>query len=96
MKDTDLDHLAALARLDLEDDERDALRADLEQVLTHFEAIADVDVTGLEPMLRPIHGGDALREDVVRPGLDPEAARALARARDGDFVKVPRTAADDG
>ena len=96
MTDAELDHLAALARLQLEDDERDALRADLERVLTHFETMQAVDVEGLEPMLRPVHVEDPLREDVVRPGLDPEAARALARARDGDFLRVPRTAADDG
>lgn len=92
--DADLVHLARLARLQLDEDEREHLRADLEEVLGHLGELSDVDVDGLEPMLRPVHVEDGTRVDAVRPGLDPERARNLARAREEAFLRVPRTGGD--
>jgi len=92
--DRELLHLARLARLDLDDEQRARLRADLEQVLGYLGELADVDVRGLEPMLRPLHVEDGTRPDAVLPGLDPERARHLARASEDAFVRIPRTGGD--
>ncbi|MDZ7707290.1 MAG: Asp-tRNA(Asn)/Glu-tRNA(Gln) amidotransferase subunit GatC [Trueperaceae bacterium] len=94
--DHELTHLARLARLRLEDDEREGLRGDLERVLAHLGELTEIDVDGLEPMLRPLHVEDGTRADVVQAGLVPERARDQARARSGEFVRVPRTGGDDG
>jgi len=92
----ELEHLARLARLELSDEERSVLRTDLEQVLGYLGELSEIDVAGLEPMLRPVHVGDGTRTDEVRPGLEPERARQLARRRDQRFLRVPRTGGDDG
>lgn len=92
----ELEHLARLARLELSDEERGVLRTDLEQVLSYLGELSKIDVDGLEPMLRPIHVGDGTRTDEVRPGLEPERARQLARHREQLFLRVPRTGGDDG
>jgi len=96
MNDAELAHLARLARLHLEDDERETVRADLERVLDYLGDLASIDVDGLEPMLRPVHVEDGTRLDEVRHGLDPETGRNLAQEREDAFIKVPRTAGDDG
>jgi aspartyl-tRNA(Asn)/glutamyl-tRNA(Gln) amidotransferase subunit C len=93
--DAELAHLARLARLHLPDDERAALVRDLERVLAYLGDLAEVDVEGLEPMLRPVHVDDGTRPDRIKPGLAPERVRADARAREGAFVRVPRTGGDD-
>lgn len=94
--DHELSHLARLARLHLEDAERERLRGDLERVLAHLGELTRTTVDGLEPMLRPVHVEDGTRSDVVRAGLSPERARDQARARSEAFVRVPRTGGDDG
>ncbi len=94
--DHELTHLARLARLRLDDAERERLRGDLERVLAHLGELTRIDVDGLEPMLRPVHVEDGTRADVVHAGLAPERARDQARARLNEFVRVPRTGGDDG
>lgn len=88
--------LARLARLHLDDHEQAPLLDDLERVLGYLGELSDVDVDGLEPMLRPVHIDDGTRNDVIAEGLDPELVRDLARHRDGAFLKIPRTGGDDG
>jgi len=94
--DDELTHLARLARLRLDETERERLRGDLERVLAHLGELTRIDVDGLEPMLRPVHVEDGTRADVARPGLPAERARAQARAHLDTFVRVPRTGGDDG
>lgn len=94
--DDDLTHLARLARLHVPDDERARLRRDLERVLAHLGDLAAVDVDGCEPMLRPVHVDDGTREDRVEAGLDAATVLELGRAEQDGFLRVPRTAADDG
>lgn len=95
LPDTDLEHLARLARLDLEADERETLRADLDAILAYFEELEAVDTEGVEPLVRPVVPGAAVRGDEPLPSLPREATLALAREAEGGFVKVPRTV-DEG
>lgn len=87
--------LERLARVRLSDAERDTVRADLERVLGHFEALAAIDVAGLVPMLRPVHVEDGTREDRVRESLPQESVLASGNARHEGFLRVPRTGGDD-
>lgn len=96
MNDAELAHLAHLARLHLDEEERETVRMDLERVLDYLGDLASIDVDGLEPMLRPVHVEDGTRPDGIMAGLDPDVGRGLAQEREADFIKVPRTAGDDG
>lgn len=88
-------HLERLTRLRLTPEERATVRQDLERVLGHLSEIAAVDVTGLEPMLRPVHVEDGTRLDERRPGLPREEVLGLAQAQHEGFLRVPRTGGDD-
>jgi aspartyl-tRNA(Asn)/glutamyl-tRNA(Gln) amidotransferase subunit C len=92
----DLDHLARLARVRVPPEERASLRADLEQVLGYLGALASVDTAGLAPMLRPVHVEDGARPDATEPSLTAETVLELGRARQDGFLRVPRTAGDEG
>lgn len=92
--DEDLLHLESLARLRLTPEERDTVRQDLERVLTHLGELAGIDVSGTEPMLRPVHVEDGTREDVRLPGLTQEEVLRRAQAQQDGFVRVPRTGGD--
>ncbi len=82
--------VAALARLDLNDDEVVEQSLHLNRLLAHVEMLQQADINGLEPTSHPMTLWNVLRDDVVRPSLERDASLANApEARDGCFV-VPR------
>ncbi len=84
--------IARLARLRLSPEEEASFAGQLSAILDHVAQLAELDVTGVEPMTHALAAGDpvALREDAVLPCLPPEAALANAPAREGTCFKVPR------
>ncbi len=89
-------HLEALARLRLEEDERERLRGQLERIVAFVEGLAEADTSGVEPTGFLTHEDDsALRDDVVTPGLDrDDALRGAPDAVEG-FFRVPRVLGGD-
>lgn len=86
-------YVAALANLNLTDQEVAKMSEDLGEVLTHMEKLNELDTTGVEPMAQVLYeAGETatLGEDIERPGIGPEAALANAPLAGGGFFKVPR------
>ncbi len=82
--------VAALARLDLNDDEIIEQSAHLNRLLAHVEMLQQADINGLEPTSHPMALQNVLRDDRVSPSLNRDECLANApEARDGCFV-VPR------
>jgi aspartyl-tRNA(Asn)/glutamyl-tRNA(Gln) amidotransferase subunit C len=83
--------LAALASLDLTDEEIDRFAGQLGDFLGFAEEVQRVDTSGVPPTAR-VGAADAVeRDDALVPSLD--RARALANAPDagrGAFFRVPR------
>lgn len=91
-----VDHVARLARLDLTDDERDRMRAELSDILGHAEKIQALDLDGVEPMAHSVPLVNRMRPDEVRPSLPQEKALLNApESEDGRF-RVPRIIEDEG
>ncbi|HVF53137.1 MAG TPA: Asp-tRNA(Asn)/Glu-tRNA(Gln) amidotransferase subunit GatC [Actinomycetota bacterium] len=89
-----VDHVARLARLDLSEEEREKMRAELTVILEHAERIQALDLDGVEPTSHSLPLKNVLRPDEVRPSLSPEDAIAGApKAEDGRF-HVPRIIED--
>jgi aspartyl-tRNA(Asn)/glutamyl-tRNA(Gln) amidotransferase subunit C len=89
-----VDYVARLARLALDDDERDRMRAELNDILDHAGRISALDLDGVEPTLHPLPLLNASRPDEVTPSLSPaDALRNAPEAEDGRF-RVPRIVED--
>ena len=87
--------IAALARLDIQGAEAEALAAQFARILEHFQVLARLDVRDVEAMLGASREGSVLRDDEPRPCLPAERILASAPARRGDFYSVPRTVGGD-
>ena len=86
--------VALLARLELTDEEIAMQATNLNNLLAQFEALQNLDVTGIEPTSHSIPVYNILREDAMRPSLTREQALANApEQREGCFV-VPRILAE--
>jgi aspartyl-tRNA(Asn)/glutamyl-tRNA(Gln) amidotransferase subunit C len=91
LSDSDVRHVARLARLGLHDDEVAPMRAELETILGHVSAIAELDLSGVPVTSHPLDLVNVLADDEPRPSLPREVALQNApRAEDGAF-RVPPT-----
>ena len=82
--------VALLARLELTDEEIDAQATNLNNLLAQFEALQNLDVTGIEPTSHSIPVFNVLREDAIRPSLSREQALANAPEQREGCIVVPR------
>ncbi len=83
-------HVARLARLHLEPDEVERMRAELSGILTHVDVIQALDLDGVPPTTHVVALENVLREDVPRPSLPrEEALREAPEVADHAFA-VPR------
>jgi len=89
----EVEHVARLARLDLEPDERELLACQLGSVLEYVGRLAEVDVEGVEPTIQA--RANVFREDQPAPSLSPAQALANAPARQGDYFRIPRILEED-
>jgi len=90
----EVEHVARLARLDLTEDEKERMTAQLDAILGYIDTLNALDTSGVEPTTTVIPMMSVMREDVVRPSLDREEALANAPDREDVFFRVPRIIED--
>lgn len=83
----EVDELAHLARLAIDDATRERLRGELGAILEHVAMLGEVDTAGVEPMTHAVAMTLRLRDDVPGPTLPVEVATGgAAVVADGGFV----------
>jgi aspartyl-tRNA(Asn)/glutamyl-tRNA(Gln) amidotransferase subunit C len=85
----DVEHVAALARLGLTDEEIDRMQGQLNRILEAVGQLQSVDTSSVGPTAQVIALENVMREDVARPGIGREAALANAPLREGPMLRVP-------
>lgn len=82
--------VAHLARIEVAESDLDPLAQELSAILVFMDQLAEVDVTGIEPMTSVTPMSLKWREDVVTDGGYPD--RILANAPDAreGFFAVPK------
>ena len=89
---SDVEAIAALARLELGDSELDLFARQLGDILEYANQVQQIDTTGVAPTASVVLRHAADRPDVVVPCID--RADALANAPDGapgaGLFRVPR------
>lgn len=85
-----IDKLAHLARLHIADDEKEAYKADLQNMIAFVEKLQEVETTGIQPLLHMGDSINALREDIVQGSITREEALLNSPAKDAQYFKVPK------
>jgi len=86
----EVEHVARLARLELTEEEKEQMRAQLDSILRYMEKLNELDTTAVEPTSHAIPMVNVMREDELRPSLPQEEALANAPDRQDVFFRVPR------
>jgi aspartyl-tRNA(Asn)/glutamyl-tRNA(Gln) amidotransferase subunit C len=87
----DVLHVAALARLDLTEDEIARLEVQLNDILEAVGKVSELDLSEVPPTSHPLDVVNAFRADEPRPSLPRDDVFANAPERDGDLFRVPPT-----
>ena len=85
----DVEHVAALARLGLTDDEIDRMQGQLNRILEAIGQLQSVDTSAVGPTAQVIALENVMREDVSRGPMARDAALANAPLREGNHLRVP-------
>lgn len=85
-----VDYVSTLSRLKLELEERSAMTAELEQIVSYMDVLEQVDTQGVEPMSHVLPVCNVTRPDVVEPSYDREALLKGAPKRDEATFLVPK------
>ena len=86
----DIQHIAGLARIYLEDHELDRLTGDLEDILGYIGKLEKLDVSQVEPTSHVLPLKNVYRKDIVKPSLKQEEALKIAVAKHNGSFKVPQ------
>ena len=86
-----LEHLAGLARLELDAREEEQMLRDLEKILNHFQELQDLDTASVSPLAGGIALKNVFREERVDVAPIPgEFARAALPHTEDGFLKIPQ------
>jgi aspartyl-tRNA(Asn)/glutamyl-tRNA(Gln) amidotransferase subunit C len=85
----DIEHIAALARLDLTDEELERYGRQLPAILEAAARVGEVAAEDVPPTSHPIPRTNVLRPDEVRPCLTHEEAMSTAPAEESERFRVP-------
>ena len=82
----DVEHIAALARIGLTEEELETFQGQLSDILDQFELLKQLDTSAVEPTGHAVEVNSVMREDVPNEPLDPEETLQNAPRRIGRRV----------
>lgn len=85
-----IDHIAHLARIEFEGESKEAIRKDLQGIISFMDKLQEVNTDEVEPLIFMTEELNHLREDVVQDTLTQEEALYNAPKRDSDYFRIPK------
>ena len=85
----EVEKIAHLARLEIDDSQRENMARQLSHILEYIDTLKDVDVEGVRPSSGMTFMNNVLREDKLKASPGPAVTLANAPLRDDDFYTVP-------
>ncbi|MFZ1082787.1 MAG: Asp-tRNA(Asn)/Glu-tRNA(Gln) amidotransferase subunit GatC [Candidatus Kryptoniota bacterium] len=86
----DVEHIAKLAKLEFNEDEKAKFTEQFNEILAFMEKLNELDTSKVEPLSHVIELRNVFREDVVKPSLPTEEALKNAPSKTEKFFKVPK------
>lgn len=85
---TTIDKLAKLSSLTIDDDKKEALAKELEEIVGFVENLNEIDVSHVEATFTTVQGGQPFREDISfkEDGLNERIMSNAPKSEDNYFV----------
>jgi aspartyl-tRNA(Asn)/glutamyl-tRNA(Gln) amidotransferase subunit C len=85
-----VDHIAHLARLEFEGEKKEAIRQDLENIISFMDKLSEVDTEGVEPLIFMTEEYNKLRDDEAVVTISQDEALKNAPKKDSDYFRIPK------
>lgn len=82
--------VAELARIEIREEEVDALTVDMNKILTFMEKLNELDTTDVKPLVYMNEDVNVWREDVVKQEISVAEGLKNAALHNEDFFFVPK------
>ena len=91
ISDETIEYVGILAKLSLSEEEKEAAKTDMANMLDYIDMLNELDTDGVEPMSHVFPVNNVFREDVVTNENQREAMLSNATEQKDGCYKVPRT-----
>ncbi|SDT27010.1 aspartyl/glutamyl-tRNA(Asn/Gln) amidotransferase subunit C [Mucilaginibacter mallensis] len=85
-----VEKVANLARLELAEDEKEAMIKDMSKILDFMAKLNEIDTSGVEPLVYMTNEVNVLREDVVKQTITTEEGLKNAPKHNEDYFLVAK------
>ncbi|MDR5586288.1 Asp-tRNA(Asn)/Glu-tRNA(Gln) amidotransferase subunit GatC [Clostridium aquiflavi] len=85
----DVEYVAELARLSFNEDEKESLASDLNQILNYVEKLQELDTEKKDIIVNPYYIENKFREDEITPSIKLEEVLENAPETLEEYVLVP-------
>ena len=85
-----VDKIAHLARLEIKENEKAEMAADMNKILDFMAKLNEVDTSGVEPLVYMTEQVNSIREDVVIQQITHQEALENAPEKDDDYFRVAK------
>ncbi|MGB1103929.1 MAG: Asp-tRNA(Asn)/Glu-tRNA(Gln) amidotransferase subunit GatC [Crocinitomicaceae bacterium] len=85
-----VDHIAHLARLEFKGEEKENIKADMENILDFVDQLNTIDTEGVEPLIFMTEAINVLRDDVSAETITQKEALKNAPNHDSDYFKIAK------
>ena len=85
-----VEKVAHLARLELAEDEKQKMIADMNKILGFMDKLNEIDTSGIEPLVYMTNEINVTREDVIKQEVTHEEALLNAPKHDKDYFLVAK------
>ena len=89
INDSLIDHLAHLARLEFNGDQKERIKSDLTKIIGFVDQLTAVNTEGVEPLIFMTDSINVLRDDIQKDTVTQEEALKNAPVHDSDYFKIP-------
>ncbi|MBF0538283.1 MAG: Asp-tRNA(Asn)/Glu-tRNA(Gln) amidotransferase subunit GatC [Nitrospirae bacterium] len=86
----DVEHIAALSRLRLTQEEKELFGNQLNDILLYVNQLNELDTTDITPTSHVVPLRNIFREDTVQPSIAIDNALSNAPDKTGGFYRVPK------
>ena len=91
ISDETIEYVGILAKLELSDEEKEAAKKDMADMLDYIDKLNELDTDGVEPMSHVFPVENVFREDVVTNGDSRRDILQNAPGEKDGMFKAPRT-----
>lgn len=91
ISDETIEYVGILAKLELNDEQKEQAKKDLAEMLDYIDQLGELDTEDVEPMSHVFATSNVFREDVVTNGDDSEQMLKNAPQEKDGMYQVPRT-----